>query len=136
MRADALCRHFGLNTQTGSARSSATLHLLRIHQMDPRWSLPNYAPLSSIAKKIGSPARCLRYWFPELCRELSARYRAAEKTTSLEYQANQAARVREVVQQLKNEGVYPSRRRVNGILRKEGMSLAQAHLLKAYRDAL
>lgn len=92
--------------------------------------------LSGIAKKIRVSVSCLRYWFPELCRELSVRHRAAVKATSLAHQARQIMRVGEVIRQLRSEGVYPSRRRLNGILRKEGMSLAQAHLLNAYRDAL
>lgn len=41
MRADALCKHFGLSSQTGSARSGSILNLLRISQLDPRWSLPS-----------------------------------------------------------------------------------------------
>ncbi|RQN33901.1 DUF6398 domain-containing protein [Paraburkholderia tropica] len=41
MRADALCQHFGLSAQTGSARSGAILNLLKVGQLDPRWSLPS-----------------------------------------------------------------------------------------------
>lgn len=41
MRADALCHYFGLSPQTGSARSTTIINLLRIHQMDPHWSLPS-----------------------------------------------------------------------------------------------
>lgn len=41
MRADALCQHFGLSVQTGSARSSTIVNLLKISQMDPRWSPPS-----------------------------------------------------------------------------------------------
>ncbi|WP_415873634.1 DUF6398 domain-containing protein [Burkholderia ubonensis] len=40
MRADALCQHFGLSTQTGSARSGAILNLLKIGQFDPRGAAP------------------------------------------------------------------------------------------------
>ncbi|WP_028232835.1 DUF6398 domain-containing protein, partial [Paraburkholderia mimosarum] len=39
--ADALCQHFGLSAQTGSARSGSILNLLKIGQLDPRWSLPS-----------------------------------------------------------------------------------------------
>jgi hypothetical protein len=93
-------------------------------------------PVSKIADKIDVPARCLRYWFPELCSELAARHRTAVKARSDAYRAEQGRRVREVVWRLMDEGRYPSRRKVNGLLRKERMSLAQAHLLQAYRDAL
>jgi hypothetical protein len=49
MRADALCQHFGLSVQTGSARSSTILNLLKISQMDPRWSRPSQIAMNPIA---------------------------------------------------------------------------------------
>jgi len=49
MRADALCQHFGLTTQTGSARSGTILNLLRIGQLDPRWSLPSQLARNPLA---------------------------------------------------------------------------------------
>ncbi|WP_175924551.1 DUF6398 domain-containing protein [Burkholderia latens] len=49
MRADALCAHFGLSTQTGSARSGAILKLLKIGQLDPRWSLPSQLARNPLA---------------------------------------------------------------------------------------
>jgi hypothetical protein len=94
------------------------------------------ASLSRIAGQIGVSARYLRYWFPDMCNALSVRHRAAEMATSSTYRAKQGARVQEVVRQVQDAGEYPSRRRVNGVLRNEGMSLAQPHLLLAYRDAL
>ncbi len=93
-------------------------------------------PPSRIAAKIGVSARYLRYWFPDLCRELSIRHRTAQKIKSASYQAKQGGRVREVVRQIIYEGKYPSRRQVNRILSKEGMSLAQPHLLAAYLDTI
>lgn len=52
MRADALRQHFGLSTQTGSARSGAILNLLKIGQLDPRWSLPSQLARNLLALLI------------------------------------------------------------------------------------
>lgn len=49
MRADALWQHFGLSTQTGSARSGVILNLLKIGQLDPRWSLPSQLARNPLA---------------------------------------------------------------------------------------
>lgn len=39
MRADDLCRHFGLSPTTGSAKSKAILELLKAGPLDPHWTL-------------------------------------------------------------------------------------------------
>jgi hypothetical protein len=41
MRADELCKHFGLGPSTGSAKSKAIMDLLKSGQMDPSWTLPS-----------------------------------------------------------------------------------------------
>lgn len=95
-----------------------------------------YEPVSKIAGQVGVSARSLRYWFPDLCDQLSARHQAAAKARSESYQAAQCRRVCEIVKQVRDSGQYPSRRRINALLRKERMSLAQPHLLGAYKGAL
>jgi hypothetical protein len=92
--------------------------------------------VSAVAAELGLPASFLRYWFPELCGQLTAKYRKATKTRSEAHQARQRRRVEEIVRLVRAEGDYPSRRRVNNLLRGESMSLAQPHLLEAYRKAL
>lgn len=89
-------------------------------------------PVSKIASNIGFAARSLRYWFPEVCGQITAKYREAEKNRVVAHRAEQCRRVVEIVQQLLEAGEYPSRRRVNTFLRMEHMSLAQPHLLGAY----
>lgn len=89
-------------------------------------------PVSEIASELGFAARSMRYWFPELCRQLTAKYRTASKIRSESHQGNQCRWVEEIVRRLLNAGEYPSRRRVNALLRLDGMSLAQPHLLEAY----
>lgn len=41
MRADELCQHFGLSQNTGSAKSTAIMELLKSGQADPNWTLPS-----------------------------------------------------------------------------------------------
>jgi hypothetical protein len=86
-------------------------------------------PVSQIAAFLDVPARCLRYWFPDLCASLSKRARIAKCQRSAAHQARQSDRVREIIRQLRQVGRYSSRRQISTILRREGMSLAQPHLL-------
>jgi hypothetical protein len=41
MRADVLCESFGLSPNTGSAKAKAIQDLLKISQVDVRWTLPS-----------------------------------------------------------------------------------------------
>jgi hypothetical protein len=93
-------------------------------------------PVSEIAIKLGLTRSYLRYWFPELYAKLTKRFEAAAKAKSREHQDRQSSRVMEVVGQIRAVKEYPSRRRVNRLLRREGMSLAQPHLFQAYLRAL
>lgn len=93
-------------------------------------------PVSAVATNLGVTARSLRYWFPEQCRQISLRYRKEAKARSEAHRAMQCLRVEKVVSQIRDSGQYPSRRRVNTALRKQGMSLAQPHLFEAYKKAL
>ena len=93
-------------------------------------------PVSVIASKLGVTARCLRYWFPGQCVALTERAQVAQLERSIYHQAKQKQRVKAIVQQMRHVGRNPSRRQVGSVMRKEAMSLAQAHLLAAYREAL
>lgn len=97
---------------------------------------PECPPVSAIAAEMGVASRCLRYWFPELCRLLTARYREGAGQRSAEHRAKQCLRVAGLVRQLREAGEYPSFRKVNALLRHEGMSLVQPHLHDAYRAAM
>lgn len=88
-----------------------------------------------IASNLGVSQNCLRYWFPELCSQLSKQHKAAIKMRSGKHQLQQSRRVEEVVKIIRAEGRYPSQRQVDYVLNKEGMSLAQPHLLRAYIKA-
>ncbi|GAB1414095.1 MAG: TniQ family protein [Anaerolineae bacterium] len=76
-------------------------------------------PVSEIAISLGLTRSHLRYWFPELYARLTKRFEAAAKAKSKEYQDRQSSRVVEVVEQIRASKEYPSRRRVNRLLRKE-----------------
>jgi len=93
-------------------------------------------PVSHIASKLGVTARCLRYWFPGQCVVLTERARVALAEKSINHQAKQKRRVKTIVQQLRQAGRNPSRRQVSDAIGKEGMSLAQPHLLMAFREAI
>jgi hypothetical protein len=41
LRASDLCAHFGVSQSAGSAKAREIMRLLRIVQLDPRWSLPS-----------------------------------------------------------------------------------------------
>lgn len=93
-------------------------------------------PVTRIAEIIGIAPRSLRYWFPELCGCITARYRNEETRRIADRRAEQCKVVVEVVRQLREIGNYPSRRRVNASLRDAHMSLAQPYLLAAYLAAM
>lgn len=93
-------------------------------------------PVTAIAADLGVGPSCLRYWFPDLCALLSKRHRVAAKVRSEIHRAQQSRRVDEIVRMIRVDGRYPSHRQVNTVLRQEGMSLAQPHLLQAYLKAL
>lgn len=52
MRADELCRHFGVSPSTGSAKAKIILDRLDIMVMDPRWSLPSRLASNPLAWMI------------------------------------------------------------------------------------
>lgn len=101
-----------------------------------RLSLEEAPPVKIIAADLGVSPSCLRYWFPGLCALLSKRHRVAAKARSEIHQAQQSRRVEEVVRMIRVDGRYPSRRQVNTVLRHEGMSLTQPHILRAYLKVL
>lgn len=88
-----------------------------------------------IAKELGVGEGFLKYRFPDLCSQLSEAYRNTRADRSTEHRQRQAARVVEIVEELKAACIYPSGRKVNTQLRQEKMSLLQPHLAVAYKEA-
>lgn len=93
-------------------------------------------PVSSIAKRWGLTTRYLRYWFPDLCAQITAHYKESLRQSSASRLAAQIQRVREVVRELRDGNRYPSRRMVNAMLRKDRASLVRRSLHEAYLAAL
>jgi hypothetical protein len=92
----------------------------------------NSPPVSVIADEIGLRPGFLRYWFRDLCTQISERHRRAVLDRSTAYRAQQCAIVEQIIAEARLMGRYPSRRLVNQRLRLHGMALAQSHLSAAY----
>lgn len=97
---------------------------------------PEATSIAAAGRELGIPARCLRYWFPELCRSLSLKRQKSAKAHSSALRERQRIRVGEIVREVCNAGEYPSRRRINRILQQERMALVLPHLLDAYLSAV
>jgi AraC-like DNA-binding protein len=93
-------------------------------------------PVARIARELGVSVSLLRYRFPNLCARLSQICRELRTQKAIRHQRQQAERVAAIVKEVRAAGDYPSRRRVDTALRREGMSLAQPHLKLAYKNAL
>jgi hypothetical protein len=92
----------------------------------------NPPPVSVIADEIGLRPGFLRYWFRDLCTQISERYKRAVLDRSTAYRARQCAIVEQIIAEVRLMGRYPSRRLVNQRLRSHGMALAQSHLSATY----
>lgn len=92
--------------------------------------------VKEIAKELCVSTGCLRYWFPELCRSLSDRHRAEARKRSDSHRARQCMLVDKMIKRIREEGNQPSKRLVDRMLRSDGISLSQPHLMMAYRKTL
>lgn len=68
--------------------------------------------LEQVAISLGCTTRHLYRYFPELCRAISERYKAEQKMQRTKRIAGICENVREVAQQLHEQGIYPSIRKV------------------------
>lgn len=92
--------------------------------------------LSEVAREAGVTPGYVRYWFPELSKQLCDQHRDVRNRRSTEYHAKQCAEVFRVVKTLKASGIYPSRRQVDRRLQGTRMSLALPYLQAAYAEAI
>lgn len=92
--------------------------------------------LAAVGRELDVSARCLRYWFPDLCQLLGLKHQEWAKARAVAFRKEQQCRVQEVVRKVCEAGEYPSRRRINRILRHERMALVLPHLLDAYLTAI
>lgn len=92
--------------------------------------------LTAVGRNLGVSARCLRYWFPDICQLLGLKHQEWAKARAVAFRKEQQRRVQEVVREVCEAGEYPSRRRINRILQHERMALVLPHLLDAYLTAI
>ena len=92
----------------------------------------NPRPVSMIATKLGVSARCLRYWFPDLCARIAQRHRTHLKGQAAARHAAQCERIQTVVRQAAEKGGLPSRRRIGRALQAEQITLIRRDCYESY----
>lgn len=92
--------------------------------------------VAPIANQVGVGKTCLRYWFPDLCKSLSAQSRAATQRRSEARRKEQQRLVRRVIQRIAESGGRVSYRRVTKLLKAKNLSLSEEHLRSTYRDEI
>lgn len=89
-------------------------------------------PLALVAAQLGLSRSAIKYWFRPQCREIVLKNRSFEsRRQEVRYRADHEY-LRSVVQQLRAQGVEPSRRRVDAELRRKGLALARPDIFLAY----
>lgn len=90
--------------------------------------------ISELARRLKYDKRLLYRYFPNLCKEISRNYRTYLERCKRERIDKACCKVKEVTIDLYNQGVYPSRRRVESYLQTE--ILREKSLQRAWRDTL
>lgn len=93
-------------------------------------------PVTTIANQTGVSKACLRYWFPELCKLLSARSRAATQRKSENRRKEQQRMLRSIIRRIAEYGGHVSYRRVAKLITPKRSSLSDEHLRNAFRDKI
>lgn len=89
--------------------------------------------VAAIANQVGLGKTCLRYWFPDLCRSLSAQNRAATQRNSETRRKEQQRTVRSAIRRITESGGHVSYRRVAKLIGPKRSFLSEEHLRNAYR---
>jgi len=92
--------------------------------------------LSQIAAQFSLTRGGLKYWFPELCANVTARrkrMRAAQKTLALQ---ERNAIVSHAVVDMVSHGKSPSRRAVDAAIRSFGLALARPDVFRSYQTVM
>lgn len=110
-------------------RETLRLALLRIAN-DPL----DHRPLSEISFSLGVRRSYLIYWFKELCAAITAKHRVEmQRQVHLKWEG-EAQKVREVVAVLQNQGLYPSKEKVDAAI--SPLSLRRGRLSRVYKYAI
>jgi hypothetical protein len=90
--------------------------------------------MSSIARELGVSRLCVKYWYPDLYFQVRTKSLAAGLSRALGRREAYKTAIKEVVSEIRTEGMYPGRRRVEQLLRSRQMSLMQPEVRAAYNS--
>jgi hypothetical protein len=76
--------------------------------------------MREIARRLGYDHPQIYTYFPELCRQISARYLLYQKTRGLERHTRLCQEVRTATYELHAQGVYPSSYRIASLISQPG----------------
>lgn len=91
-------------------------------------------PVCELARRWHVTRSCLRYLWPELCRRVSADYKAYLHAEAEQALAEKCRIVRDAVDDLYDHGIYPSQRAICKALAGRQVSLAHPAIRDAYRQ--
>lgn len=92
-------------------------------------------PMSVVAKRLNYDQSFLCKHFPDLCRAISARFRAFRKKVREERKQKILNEVRQTTYRVYKQGLYPSQERVRLLLAKPG-SIKEPGALAVWHEAL
>lgn len=78
----------------------------------------------------------LKYWFPDICMEICERWTASRKARAAEAQIHRETIISGIVQSLFAQGIYPSKRKMDAVMKGHGLALARPELLRVYHHYL
>jgi hypothetical protein len=92
--------------------------------------------LANIAARFGLTRGGLKYWFPELCAEISARRKRMRLVQVVLAREERKELVAHAVADIITQGRSPSRRSVDATISDFGLALARPEVFRTYRAAL
>lgn len=114
----------------GLEQREAMRRLLQVIIDDPA----DCRPLAHVAAQLELNRSALKYWFRPECHEIVRKNRNFEsRRMEIRYRADHDF-LRAIVQQLRTDGIRPSRRRVGAELRRKGLALARPDLFLAFEQ--
>lgn len=90
----------------------------------------------ALAQALHLNRSCIRYLWPDLCRQISANYRARKTALAKEVLDKQRQVTRDAVDALLDQGIYPNQTAVARVLAPERISLGHPAVQDAYAQQL
>lgn len=88
--------------------------------------------LAEVAEQVELSRHALKYWFPRQSRDIVRKNRACESRRLEKRYKEDHVFLHSIVQNMRAEGVYPSRRRVNAALSERRISLMRPDIFTAF----